>query len=206
MKCLHGLYAISHNQLIPDDDFAAAIEQALVGGARIIQYRDKSDDHSHRLQQARVLTQLCNRYTAVSIINDDIELALSVDADGVHIGLDDIPLKEARRLLGSAKLIGVSCYNRFELAQQASAEGADYIAFGSFFPSSVKPDAPRAHAELLRRAKQELDIPVCAIGGINASNAPQLITAGTDMLAVINEVFASDDIAAASRRLSQLFP
>lgn len=205
MKRLYGLYAISHSQLIPDDDFAAAIEQALIGGARIIQYRDKSNDHSRRLQQALEMTQLCHRYDAVSIINDDIELALSVDADGVHIGMDDIPLHQARRLLGSNKLIGVSCYNRFELAHQAHDEGADYIAFGSFFPSSVKPDAPRAQPELLHRAKQELDIPVCAIGGINSSNAMQLITAGTDMLAVISEVFDSEDIAAASRRLSQLF-
>ncbi len=205
MKRLHGLYAISHSQLIPDDDFTNVIEQALMGGARIIQYRDKSDDHNRRLQQARIVAQLCNRYAAISIINDDIELAINVDADGVHIGMDDIPLHQARRALGSNKLIGVSCYNRFELAQQASSEGADYIAFGSFFPSSIKPDAPRAQPDLLPRAKQELDIPVCAIGGINANNAAQLITAGSDMLAVISEVFASKDIQAASRKLSQLF-
>ncbi|TNF34244.1 MAG: thiamine phosphate synthase [Gammaproteobacteria bacterium] len=205
MTTLHGVYAITDEKLITESCFIQTVEQALSGGVHIIQYRDKSADHNRRLAQATALKHLCQQHDALLIINDDIELTLQADADGVHIGIDDMPLTQARARLGPNKMIGVSCYNRFELAQQAVDLGADYIAFGSFFPSQIKPHAPRATMELLIKAKQHFDVPVCAIGGITASNASDLITAGADMIAVISEIFAQPDKQSASQQLSRLF-
>ncbi len=205
MKKLHGLYAITDAQLIASDKFALTIEQSLKGGASVIQYRDKSADNKKRLQQASALKVLCDQYNAYFIINDDIDLALAVDADGIHIGKDDTSLTAARKKLGQNKIIGVSCYNRFDLALQANEQGADYIAFGSFFASPTKPNAVKAELSLLSEAKQKLGIPICAIGGINLNNAPQLVLAGADMLAVISSLFAEQDTNLASEKFSQLF-
>jgi thiamine-phosphate pyrophosphorylase len=204
MNSLRGLYIITDEKLIPRDAFASTVEAALRGGARIIQYRDKSADHIKRLQQARELKILCQHYRALLIINDDVELAGAVDADGVHIGMHDMSLQQAKTILGK-KIIGVSCYNRFELAQSAAQQGADYIAFGSFFSSSTKPDAVRADVELIHRAKRELTLPVCAIGGITLQHAPALTQAGADMLAVITDVLAADNIERRCQQFSSLF-
>ena len=200
---LHGLYAITDARSFAGRDMDECVAQALQGGAHIIQYRDKSEDQQQRLQQALALRTLCDQHQAVLIINDDVALAKQVSADGVHLGIDDISVSEARAQLGPEAIIGVSCYNRFELAEQAAAENADYLAFGAFYSSPTKPAAVRAEIELLRRA-QQFKLPLCAIGGITHENAAALIAAGADMLAVISGVFAAADICAEARRFATL--
>lgn len=202
---LRGLYAITDEHLFAEKTFVDTVVCALAGGARIIQYRDKSHDQVKRVQQAHALRAACTQHGALLIINDDIELAKSTDADGVHLGIDDACISDARASLGAHAIIGVSCYNRFELAKRAAAEGADYVAFGSFFASPTKPGAVKADIELLRRAREQLALPVCAIGGITQENAALLVQAGADMLAVISAVFGADDITAAARRFTRLW-
>ncbi|MEW6692870.1 MAG: thiamine phosphate synthase [Pseudomonadota bacterium] len=204
-EALRGLYVITDTALIPDDRFAERVEAALRGGARIVQYRDKRGDVPLRERLAGEVVRLCRTYGAVSIINDDVELAARVGADGVHVGKEDAALGHARNRLGQGAVIGVSCYNRLELALEAAAEGADYVAFGSFFPSRVKPEAVPASMDLLREARKKLSLPLCAIGGITADNAAPLVEAGADMLAVISDVFAAADVEAAARRYAPLF-
>ena len=201
--CLHGLYAITDARSFAGRDMGECVEQALLGGARLIQYRDKSEDQKQRLQQAQALRALCDQHRALLIINDDVALAKQVGADGVHLGIDDADITEARAQLGADAIIGISCYNRFELAEQAAAQNADYLAFGAFYSSPTKPAAVRAEIELLRRA-QQFNLPLCAIGGITAENAAVLIEAGADMLAVISGVFAAADISAEAQRFATL--
>ncbi len=205
MNSLNGLYAITDAKLIAQNHFVDTVARALQGGAAMVQYRDKSNDSRLRMQQAAALKDICVQHQATLIINDDIELALAVDADGVHIGADDTPLADARRHLGRDKIIGVSCYNQFELAQQAAEGGADYIAFGSFFPSTTKPHAVPAQLGLLRKAKQQLQTPVCAIGGITADNAGALLKAGADMLAAASGIFGEPDILSACKQFRRMF-
>lgn len=192
-KSLHGLYVITDQQLMPAERFCNMAEAALSAGARLIQYRDKSRDTHKRLTQARELRRLCNQYNALLIINDDIELTIKSEADGIHIGKDDTSLSEVRSQLGADYIIGVSCYNDNAQAQRAVEKGADYIAFGSFFGSQIKPDAPRASTQLIAQIKSMHNTPVCCIGGINRENCGELISQGADMLAVISDVFATED-------------
>lgn len=201
---LYGLYAITDAALMADN-FELAIEQSLQGGTCIIQYRDKSEDSEKRLKQAKAIRQLCNQYQALFIVNDDIELAIATHADGVHLGKDDLDLKAARKQLGTDKIIGITCYNQLQNAIEAEQAGADYVAFGAFFNSSVKPDAVNAPLSLIKQAKEQLQIPVCCIGGITANNAKQLIETGADMIAIISELFDSENIKQSSIRLSSLF-
>lgn len=202
---LSGLYAITDIRHTDPEQLATAAEQALRGGARLIQYRDKTGEQARRLNCAQRLRVLTRRYQALLIINDDSQLAKHSRADGVHLGRDDSGIAEARALLGNDAIIGISCYNRFELAQQAATAGADYVAFGRFFPSRTKPGAAQADATLLQRAQQELDIPVVAIGGITADNGQTLIEAGAHMLAVVGDIFAQADIEAAAQAYQKLF-
>jgi len=204
-KRLRGLYAITDEKLIPETAFTVAIGQALSGGATIIQYRDKSANTNKRLEQALAMRTLCNEHNASLIINDDIRLAKEVAADGVHLGEEDIAIEQARLVLGKEAIIGVSCYNLIERAIEAQAAGADYVAFGAVFASSTKPEARQASCELIRDAKARLDIPVCAIGGIDKSNAAFVIDAGADMTAVISGLFADPDIRHAAEHISGLF-
>lgn len=206
MKTLNGLYVITDSSLLHPDLLYDKVEQAIRGGARLVQYRDKSLDNEKRRFQVRNLCRLCRRYGIPLIINDDVELAIAGDADGVHLGKDDTPLQQARRRLGSEAIIGASCYNDLRLAIQAEKSGADYVAFGSFFPSSTKPEAVRASIDLLSNAKIRLSIPVCAIGGITIHNASKLIKAGADMLAVISDVFTNTHPVNKARDLQNLFP
>lgn len=199
-KSLHGLYVITDQQLMPTERFYGMAEAALSAGARLIQYRDKSRDADKRLEQARQLRQLCTQYNALLIINDDIELTIKCEADGIHIGKDDAPLSEVRKQLGTEHIIGVSCYDDSDLARQAIKHGADYIAFGSFFGSQIKPDAPRASTQLITQIKSTHSTPVCCIGGINRENCNDLINQGADMLAVISDVFAAADDEEIKRR------
>ncbi|MEQ6341156.1 MAG: thiamine phosphate synthase [Gammaproteobacteria bacterium] len=202
---LRGLYAITDSSLIVPGRLLDVVSRAIAGGAAVIQYRDKGLDGLHRESDARDLLTLCRSHGVPLIINDDVALARSVGADGVHLGCDDIPLTEARRILGAAAVIGVSCYNNFELAVTAQEEGADYIAFGRFFASQTKPSAVQASIDLIRRAKATLAIPVVAIGGITPDNGAVLVEAGVDMLAVIGGLFGRPDPAHAARRYTQLF-
>ncbi|MET0066592.1 MAG: thiamine phosphate synthase [Candidatus Thiodiazotropha sp.] len=202
---LRGLYAITDSRLCPDDRLEDMVTQALLGGARILQYRDKGEDPSRRLREAQRLKQLCEEHEALLIINDDVALALQVGAHGVHLGRDDASLADARKTLGADVVIGISCYDSLELARIAARAGADYLAFGRFYPSSTKPQAIHADPALLSHARQELDRPLVAIGGITPENGAPLIKAGADMLAVVHGLFGQADIQAASRRLSALF-
>lgn len=202
---LTGLYAITDSQLTPGAALAPAVEAALRGGARVIQYRDKGSDTARRQQEAEALNALCRAHGALLIVNDDVELAATAGAAGVHLGRDDPQLTAARKRLGSGAIIGVSCYNQLPRAQAAAEQGADYVAFGRFFTSLTKPDAVAATPELLREARRALDLPLVAIGGITPENGGLLLEAGADMLAVIHGVFGQADIEAAARRFAVLF-
>ncbi|MGH8635088.1 MAG: thiamine phosphate synthase, partial [Burkholderiales bacterium] len=170
-----------------------------------LQYRNKPASSELRLMQARALLALCRNYRIPLIVNDHLYLAMAVEADGLHLGADDGSLAAARERLGPARILGASCYDRLELALEAERIGADYVAFGSFFPSSVKPGAVRAPLALLREAKRRLSVPVVAIGGITLDNAPQLIAAGADGVAVVSALFGGDDVRRAARGFSALF-
>lgn len=202
---LRGLYAIADTGYLDDARLAGAVEQAIAGGARVVQYRDKRHDAAARRRQAQTLSRLCREHGAIFLVNDDVVLAKESDADGVHLGRQDMPFSAARAQLGADRLIGVSCYNELERATAAEKQGADYVAFGSFFPSRTKPQAARAPLELLRAARAQLKMPIVAIGGITPENGAALIEAGADMLAAIEGVFAQSDIRAAARRYADLF-
>lgn len=205
MPALAGLYAITDAQLLPGAALTTGVAAAIAGGARLIQYRDKGDDHPRRLREAATLLQLCREYHVPLIINDDVQLAAEIQADGVHLGRHDPDVGQARRALGRAAIIGVSCYNEWPRAEVARAMGADYLAFGAFFPSRTKPRAVPAQTTLLRRAKQELRLPVAAIGGITPANGAALVAAGADMLAVIQGLFAQPDVRRAASDYARLF-
>lgn len=200
-----GLYVITDADLLPDAALEAAVAAAIAGGARVVQYRDKSDDAARRHAQAAALVALCHARGVPLIVNDDVALAAAVGAAGVHVGKDDAALAAARAALGPQALIGVSCYADLALARAAVAGGADYVAFGAFFPSRIKPGAVRADPALLRAARAELPCPIVAIGGITAGNGAGLVAAGADSLAVISDVFGATDMRAAAAALAALF-
>jgi len=207
-KKLSGLYAITNENLMPEKFFLSMAETALASGVSVLQYRDKSTDTNKRLNQASALKKLCDQYNAFFIINDDVKLAKQVDADGIHIGKNDLSLQETKEQLGNNKIIGVSCYNQLNLATDAIKNGASYIAFGSFFGSSIKPDAPYASSNLISTIKQQHNIPVCCIGGITTKNHYPLLEAGADMLAVISDIFSQTshkDIACRCSQYEQAF-
>lgn len=201
MTKLRGLYAIT-----PQSADAATLlgkaEQALRGGAALLQYRNKALA-GDRAAEARALCALARRYEARFIVNDDVELALAVQADGVHLGRDDGDAAAARARL-PGKLLGVSCYDSLERAVAAVAAGADYVAFGSVFPSSTKPGAVRAPLSLFAAARR-LGVPLCAIGGITAENALRPVGAGADLVAVISDLFDAPDVAARARAYAKIF-
>ena len=201
---LRGLYAITDEKLIPENHFRHTIERALQGGARILQYRDKSSDHKKRKRQGVLLRELCDQYHALLIINDDLELAGHVNADGIHLGKEDASISAARTSLGEHAIIGISCYNQIELAIEAENAGANYVAFGAFFASTIKPEARSAELDLLTEAKNRLNIPICAIGGITADNAKQVFDAGADMAAVIGGLFGHPQIETISRQITEI--
>ena len=203
---LKGLYAITPERPDPGLPLHQQVERAILGGARVVQYRDKSGDDRRRLDEAGALAGLCRRHGIPLIINDDVELAAAVTADGVHLGRDDMEPAAARRRLGGSALIGISCYNRLEDAERARGLGVDYVAFGRFFPSASKPQALPADPELLRQARAALGLPIVAIGGITPQNGGPLVAAGADMLAVIDALFGCADIRAAAEDFAQLFP
>jgi len=202
-----GLYALTPDE--PDTArLAGLVRAALAGGAAAIQYRSKTLAATLRREQAAALLGPCRDAGVPLIVNDDVELAVAIGADGVHLGREDGDLAAARRRLGAGRLLGASCYNRLELARRACAAGADYVAFGSAYASPTKPDAVRAPLELYREARRALGVPIVAIGGITVDNAPALIGAGVDALAVITALFEAPDaivIAARAREFHDLF-
>jgi len=205
IKPVAGLYVITDTQLMNQHNLIKMVEEALKGGAKWVQFRDKISDKSTKIELASRLKQLCQNYQAWLIINDDIQLAKNVNAHGVHIGKDDADISIARKILGPQAIIGVSCYNDLNLAKKMQTLGANYIAFGRFFASKTKPNAPQANIETLTLAKQQLNIPIVAIGGITTNNAQQLIDAGADSLAVIQGVFAQPNIQEQSHAIQNLF-
>jgi len=208
---LSGLYAITPDR---SDDVSACperclldlVEGAIRGGARVIQYRDKGVDRVRRRAETAALVTLCRSFGVPLIVNDDIALAAEAGADGVHLGRDDVDIPKAREILGPHALIGVSCYDRLDLARAAERAGASYVAFGSFFHSTVKPDAVRPGLALLTEARRALSVPLVAIGGITPQNAGALIAAGADAVAVVTGLFSAPDIMAAAQAYSRLFP
>jgi len=201
---VRGLYAVTPDE--PDiGSLTRKVRKALAGGARILQYRNKSANAAVRSEQGTALLALCREARIPFVINDDLDLARAIGADGLHLGRDDVSIAAARAQLGEDKLLGVSCYDRLELALAAREAGADYVAFGSAFPSSTKPEATRAPLSLYREARARLDFPIVAIGGITTENAHKVIEAGADAVAVISALFDSPDIEAAARSFSRLF-
>lgn len=203
-SCIKALYAITPDRM-DSADLLCRARLALAGGAQVLQYRNKSATAALRLTQAMALRQLTREFAVTFIVNDDAHLAAQVGADGVHLGANDADVFAARQILGMHKIIGISCYNRLALAHTAAKAGADYVAFGAFFPSLVKPDAAVADISLLRQASVELDLAIVAIGGITAHNGAALVQAGADALAVISDLFDATDIAAAAQNFSKLY-
>lgn len=192
---LHGLYAITR----PMPDLVERVAAAIRGGVRVVQYRDKTTDPDRKLDEARQLRVLCAAAGVPFIVNDDPMLAKASHADGVHLGPDDASVDHARLLLGDGAIIGVTCRNSIETARRAAAAGATYLAFGAFYPSATKPGAPRATLELLRQARREFDLRLCAIGGITPDNAAPLVAAGADLIAAVGALWDTDDSEAAAR-------
>lgn len=202
MADIRGLYAITDPALIPAERLLAASEAALRGGARLLQYRDKPATPSERRARAASLRDLCRDHGAVLLINDDPQLAAEIGAGGVHIGQSDGGIQRARQLLGPDAIIGVTCHSDQQLARAATEAGANYVAFGRFYPSHTKPGAPQAVLSILATP---LPLPKVAIGGVTPDNAPALITAGADAVAVIHSLFSAADIEAQARLFADLF-
>ena len=200
---IRGLYALT-----PDEADTARLTElvraALGGGARLVQYRNKIAPADLRRRQAEALLDLCRRSGVPLIVNDDLALALEIDADGVHLGRDDGDVSVARARL-PGRLLGVSCYNEIDRAIAARRAGADYVAFGRFFQSFTKPGDIRASLDLVAQAKQQVRLPVVAIGGIDLERTPSLIAGGVDAVAVIAALFSSTDVRATARRFAALF-
>lgn len=201
-RAIKGLYAITPDEL-DTDKLLRQVEQAFQGGAAVLQYRNKLAEAPLQLEQAAALREITRRFGTTFIVNDDVQLALQVSADGVHLGADDGDIAAVRAVLGYDKLIGASCYNRAPLALEAVRQGADYVAFGAFFPSSVKPGAVAAEVSMLKSVRRELKVPIVAIGGITIENGGQLVAAGADALAVISALWQASDIAQAAKEFSR---
>ena len=211
---LHGIYAILNDPLMTSEHFLAAVDGALAGGVRLLQYRNKAV--ATQLDERTVaigceLLDLCKQYQVPLLINDDLEFCAEIGAQGVHLGQRDIDCCYARARLGPDAIIGITCHDSLTLAQTAAADGADYVAFGRFFPSVTKPEAAPAALDTLSKARKQLDIPLVAIGGINADNGGSLIEAGANMLAVIHGLFGEldqsnvEDIRQRAEQLTALF-
>jgi thiamine-phosphate pyrophosphorylase len=204
---LRGLYALT-----PDDNLlprlSALVESALKGGVKWVQYRNKTAPPPLKRAQAAELLRICHAHGAKLIVNDDVWLAVEIGADGAHLGRGDIPggnLATARDALGAKRILGISCYDDLARAEVAVDAGADYVAVGSVFASATKPQATRASLDTLAEAKQRFKVPVVAIGGITTKNAPQVLAAGADMVAVMSDLFDAMDIKSQAERFQKLF-
>lgn len=205
MPIRRGPYAITSAELTPGLRLFEAVTAAVTGGVTLVQYRDKGADRARQRAEVQRLVEICHSAGVPLIVNDDIRLARETAAAGVHLGRDDGGTGAAREMLGPDAIIGVSCYDSLELAVEAERSGADYVAFGSFFPSPTKPDAVRPSPGLLTDAKVRLSLPVVAIGGITVENGRSLVSAGADLLAVITGLFGAGDVRAAAEDFAKLF-
>lgn len=201
---ISGLYAITPD-VINTANLVLVTHQALVGGVRLIQYRNKVANRALRLKQAVSLLHLCRKFHVPLIINDDLELAIEIGADGVHLGAEDIAIIEARQRLGPGRIIGASCYNLLKYAIEAEQNSANYVAFGAFFSSITKPSALPVSIGLLYQAKQYLHVPIVAIGGVTSDNALELIHQGVDAVAISNSLFNAIDVQAEAKKITCLF-
>ena len=201
---MRGLYLVT-----PDWDdtekLLAASTQAIAGGARLLQYRHKTASDVLRSEQASALLALCRRLNVPFIVNDHLDLCERIDADGIHVGGTDASVAEVRARLGHDKIIGASCYGDLQLARNAAAAGASYVAFGGFYPSRVKQYEVTTSADIIVQALSELSLPVCVIGGMTPQNARPLVTKGAHMVAAISSVYAADDHQAAAGAFADLF-
>ena len=193
MQHLKGLYLITDETLTPYDKIQYYITNALEGGAKIIQFRDKTNDFHTKKQVALEIKKICQKYNAIFIVNDYLDLAIEVEADGIHIGRDDEEFKIVKKFFKN-KIIGVSCYGDLFSAKEFEHKGASYVAFGSFFASLTKPNAPIIDINILKEAKKMLNIPICAIGGINQNNIKKITPTKTDMVAMISDIWSADNI------------
>jgi thiamine-phosphate pyrophosphorylase len=190
-QLLKGLYVITDEYLTPDETVHAYIEDALKAGASIVQYRNKTKSDDEVEEVCRALQAMCSQYNVPFIIDDRPHLAAKIHADGIHIGKDDMPIEEARKIFPKG-IIGVSCYGSIRKAKEAQEEGADYVAFGSFFASPTKPHSGIISMNVLHKAKEAIDIPVCAIGGIERTNIADIAATQTDMISVVSAAFKGD--------------
>ena len=203
-RALRGLYAVTPEE--PDTGRLLARAQAVLAGRpALLQYRNKGADAGLRREQAQALRDACRVAGVPFIVNDDLALALEIDADGAHLGRDDGAPAAARKALGVRRILGLTCYADWSRATEGAAVGADYIAFGAMFPSTTKPNAPPAPFAMIARARRELGLPVAAIGGITLANAGEVLAAGADLLAVVSDVFGADDPAARAAAYRALF-
>jgi thiamine-phosphate pyrophosphorylase len=201
---IKGLYAITPDMA----DLNTLIQKtqwAIEGGAFMVQYRSKILNRDVKMQQCAAILRLCREYEIPCIVNDDVDMCRALDADGVHLGEKDDNIAEVRRILGEDAIIGSSCYDQLSRANEAQKEGASYVAFGAIYPTSTKPNAPRASLALLREAKSQIQIPVVAIGGITMNNAHEVIETGVDAIAVINSLFEASSIKETAETLSKMF-
>ena len=201
---MKGLYLVT-----PDWDdtqkMLEATEAGLRGGATIVQYRHKTASPELRREQASQLQVLCRRYGRPFIINDFVELAIELDADGIHVGGTDAAVAQVRAAVGPSKIVGSSCYGSMQLARDAYAAGASYVAFGGFYPSRVKKYEVTTPPEIVAQAKKEIPVPNVVIGGMTQENSVPLVKHGADMVAVISSVYMVDDPEAAARAFAKLF-
>lgn len=204
MAKLKGLYVITDENLTPYDKVFDMVEKALKGGASIVQLRDKNNSDDFLLSIAKDLKSLCHKYDAFFIVNDRLELTLKSDADGIHVGEEDIDITDIRKILKD-KIIGVSCYGDIERAILMERLSASYVAFGSFYPSPTKPKSKIVDKSVITQAKRFLTIPVCVIGGINVERAKELVNLGADMVAIINDIWTAKDIEKRAKEYKELF-
>jgi thiamine-phosphate pyrophosphorylase len=201
---MKGLYLVT-----PDwddtDALIKATETALSVGVGLLQYRHKTANGELRLEQASALLKLCRQHNVPFIVNDHIDLCIALDADGIHVGGTDASVAVVRTLIGKDKILGASCYGDFALAEQAQIAGASYVAFGGFYPSRVKKYEVSTPAAIVSKAKSQLTLPVCVIGGMTPENAKPLVKEGADMVAAISSVYSAEDIAIAVREFAALF-
>lgn len=198
---IHGLYAVTPD-MADTVQLCRLVQASIEGGARVVQYRNKVADSRLRIKQASALHAICKAAGVTYMINDHVKLCLALDADGVHVGSDDGDLSAIKARIGPEKILGASCYNRIELALQAQEAGADYVAFGACFSSSTKPHAPNASLDLFQA---NLQVPKVAIGGITLQNAPRVVHAGADAIAVIGALFGAPDVREQALAFSQMF-
>lgn len=201
---MNGLYIVT-----PDWDDTERLlrvsEQALQGGATLLQYRHKSADAALRLVQASALQALCRRYARPFIINDYVELCLELDADGIHVGGTDASVAAVRAAVGPGKIVGASCYGSLQMARDAHLAGASYVAYGGFYPSKVKKYPLTTSIDILAQSKAEIPLPSVVIGGMTRQNSAPLVAAGADMVAAISSVYLADDPQAAAQEFTDLF-